>query len=236
MPKKNKKKSLEEKYKEWKSKKGHLKPEGKVGNRIIYDIESSQQRQKYDLHKMKVEFLKGPWRSVGEYLKEKYGEEFYKRNRRNFYHFYTKGWAKEKHHLQERAMELATQKYLDEMIDDEKEVRARQHRIGKLLQSKGIKSLKYAFPKTFNEITKLIEIGVNIERKALGLDKKKEKPVPSRLTQVNIEKLNIAKTRFDELLEKLDYRGILRLIAEVRKEKSRRNRELPSIAGSEKAK
>jgi hypothetical protein len=82
------------------------------------------------------------------------------------------------------------------------------------MQLKGMAKLKDLNPTNVDEARKLVVSGLQEERRALGM----EGAGGQSLTQVNI----YPKTNLDKIIEKLDYAGILQLIADVKRTRARK--------------
>ncbi|MFA5013943.1 MAG: hypothetical protein WC549_00180 [Actinomycetota bacterium] len=177
--------------------------------------------KKYDYDQMRQEFINGPWMKVNEYLEEKgLAKSVYLKTK-------MKGWDEEKYRQQKsnvKAMEnndigkIVPVAGRVELANNPRILSERQAKLGRLLQHRGLRTLETIEPETADEARKLIETGINIERKALGLDGQASK-VPGSLTQVNV---NLPKTKFDDMLDKLDYEGLIKLLANIRRERTRR--------------
>lgn len=165
---------------------------------------------KYNWNELKVEFLKGDWLSVEAFLRDK--------NIPGDNHGSTKGWGAEKQSLGKKMVEIATQEIVDEGINEEKKVRERQATIARKLQFKGLETIDKMSPTNIEEARKLIQTGLIQERDALGIGESKKGGVTS-LTQVNV---NLPKTKLDQLLDGLDAEGILKIIAELRRQRKLR--------------
>lgn len=161
--------------------------------------------RKYNWEKLKAEFLAGEWKSVLEFLDEK------KIPRSNSIN--TTGWVKDKRAIQEKALEESTKKLVKDDVEDAIKVRKRQARLARFMQMKGANVLKEMPIETTEEARKLVVAGMQEERSALGMNKGKQS-----LTQINIG----AKTNLDKLVDKLDYEGLLELIAELKRERAGR--------------
>ena len=168
---------------------------------------------KYDWPKLKIEFLRGEWLTARAFLHDK------KISNGPVSSFETKGWAEEKKMMSIKALKIATEEILEENVNEEKKVRERQAKLGRALQLKGFKALEHLDPKTVEDARKLIQTGLIQERDALGISGDKKGGGPNSLTQVNI---NLPKTKLDGLIDGLDSEGILKLIAELRRQRKLR--------------
>lgn len=161
---------------------------------------------KYDWISLKNQFMIGNWLTVSDFFR---GNKI-KDNSRNRLH--TKGWLIERREYQEEI----TRRTREQIIEKEIDIRLRQQKIAQQLQMKGLKELQNLPVKRAEEARKLVVSGMEQEREALGIGGKSE----TSLTQVNV---SLPKTRFDEILEGQNFEGILKLIAEIKKEKKRRS-------------
>lgn len=169
-------------------------------------------RKEYNWSGLKIEFLKGKWLNVSSFLKDKGipvgGSSIYE----------TKGWREEKKVLSKKVLEIATGEILEENVNDEKQVRTRQAGISRHMQLKGMEALRTMAPANIEEARKLIQTGLIQERDALGISESK-KGGATNLTQVNV---NLPKTKLDQLIDGLNAEGILKLIAELRRQRELR--------------
>ena len=163
---------------------------------------------KWNWQNLKREYLTGDWLTVKSFL------EFKHIPTTNFNQ--TAGWASEKRSLQDRITEEAKDKMISQSVDDITAVRNRQARLARFLQAKAAKQIKKLPIETIDEARRMIIAGMKEERKALGIG---EKAYPRGLTQINIELPN---TNLDKLLKESDYEGVLKLLAEVKRERTSR--------------
>ena len=163
---------------------------------------------KYNWPKLKAEFLAGDWLVVKDFLKDK--------NIPVSNISKTRGWTKDKGKQEQDMLEAAKDKITETDADSLVEVRIRQARIAKFMQLKGAEVLKSVNPKTADEARKLVVSGMREERKTLGFDG----TTKQSLTQINILG---PKTNLDKIVEGLDYEGILKLIAELKRERAGRS-------------
>ncbi len=180
---------------------------------------------RYDWHKLKLEFFEGPWKTLKDFREFKkmpgYVQSPYITKK-------MKGWSKEKESLMDKALGRATDQILEESSQDLAKVKVRQARIARWVAMKGAAALKNLEPKNVEEARKLLLTGLEQERKALGIGKRS----PQSLTQVNV---NLPKTRLDELLEGKSYEEILGLIAEVKRQRALRAGTAVDTASQAKA-
>lgn len=161
---------------------------------------------KHDWVKYKAEFMAGPWVSVRQFLKEK-GLSFSLIKK-------TKGWSAEKKTLAQAALDISTGKILQKDIQDILEMRKRQTGFARYMQYRAARKMKKVVDDELSpeDARRLMVSGLEEERKAMGAE---EGQTPKQtLTQINI---NPPKTNLDRLIEKLDYEGILKLIAELKR-------------------
>lgn len=170
---------------------------------------------KYNWLMLKEEFLRGEWLTVHSFLCYK------KLNPALTYNREIQGWTREKNEIMKKSVEIAKQEVFEEEVNEEKQVRRRQAQLARKLQLKGIESLEGIKPENIevDEARKLIQTGLIQERDALGIDEELKGGVKS-LTQVNV---NLPKTKFDQIIDGLDAEGILKLIAEIRRQRTLRS-------------
>ncbi len=162
--------------------------------------------RKYDWQKLQDEFVRGDWLSLRQFFKEKrVPYSSYTRSR-------AKGWLKEKRDYQRLVIKKARKK----VLEDEVELKVRQTRLAKAMQAKGIKELVDLEVKKADDARKLVVDGMREERRLLGLT---DKEIPESLTQVNV---SFPRTKFDEMIERMDYRELLEFAAELKRERVRR--------------
>ncbi len=167
---------------------------------------------KYDWAKLKAEFFGSDALSVAQFLRDK-GMDKVKINRS-----YTLGWLVERDKMKNESLTAASKKTINEETEDLMTARLRQARLSRYLQMRGAEALKaVGDPKTIgiDDARKLVVSGMEQERRALGI----EGGGTQNLTQINIG----PKTSVDKLLAGLNYEGILRLLAELRRERSSRS-------------
>jgi len=177
-------------------------------------------RPTYNWDALKLEFMRGPWNSVSAFRAYKKMPPINKSSRVNNM---MNGWGKEKMELISKAAKLAAQTLVADKMEEFKKVRERQATLARKMQEKGEEILPKLDPKNIEEARKLIQTGMQEERNALGLG---EKGGASSLTQVNV---NLPKTKFDNLIDGGDFESILKFIADIKRERIRRTREVPVI-------
>lgn len=177
----------------------------------------SKKRPRYNWDRLKAEYLEGDYLTVREFLRAK------KIPLSNQFNKSTRGWIDEKKKLEKEILLASTQKFLQTEVGDLTQVRLRQARLARFLQLKGVTGIKNTEPETIDEARRLIVSGLREERQALGVDS----GMKQSLTQINI---NPPKTNLDRMIEKLDYEGLLKLIAELKRERTRRT--LPETSSS----
>ena len=175
-------------------------------------------RPRYDWDLLKHEFMNGPWDSVVAFCKDKGFMIEDKKTKLIFRR--TKGWAGEK----QKMMALAARNIPIDPLKREYEMaqsaKDRHIRMAKFLQQRGLAAIRKIDPKSADEARKMISTGIEQERLALGLDR--EKGGQPSLTQVN---LNFPKTQLDSLIHGRDFAGLLKLVADIRRERARRTGE-----------
>ncbi len=190
------------------------------------EVKEEEKRVKpytYDWPALKLEFLEGPWKTVAEFRRAKNLPD---ETESAYISQKMKGWTNEKKILLKEATEQATTRLIRDRSDDLIKVRERQARLARWLQLKGAEALKTMEPADADEARKLIISGMQEERNALGIGAVKGGGATT-LTQVNV---NLPKTKFDEALDGADYAELIRLVAEIRRERARR---LGADAGSQ---
>ena len=194
-------------------------------------MDHSKGSHKYDWPALRLEFMNGKWKTVGEFCKYK---GMPPPSRSGGVQLGTRGWSAEKKERKEMIAAEA-QKALDKQrIFDEKEAMARQVRLGRYLQLVGAESLKGIGAENIKDADtarKLIVAGMKEEREAMKHGKEKKGGVAGQsLTQVNIK---LPGVKLDEVLDELDYEGTLRLLAEVKRTRANRAGEPTIIDGEE---
>lgn len=165
---------------------------------------------RHDWISLKNQFVIGNWLTVSDFFRDNQIKDN-SRNRIN-----TKGWIIERREYQEEVFKRTR----EQIIEKESEIRLRQQRHAQQLQAKGLKELENLPVKKIDDARKMIITGMQEERAALGISEKVDQP--SSLTQVNV---SFPRTRLDELLEDQDLEGLLKFIAEIKREKIRRSDE-----------
>lgn len=163
-------------------------------------------RKKYNWEKLKAEFIAGDWLNVTEFFRDK--------NIPMSNSSKTVGWGDEKQKYEKEVLTAASKKMLSQDVEDITKVRSRQARLAKFMQLKGMNKLQTTEVNNLDEARKLMVSGMQEERRALGMEGNKQS-----LTQINI---GGPKTNLDKLVEKLDYEGLLGLIAQLKRERARR--------------
>jgi len=165
-------------------------------------------RRTFDWPALKKEFITGDYKNLSEFKREK---GIAQNMSKPF-----KGWIEEKKEVQERALEAAKEEVVRVEAENTVEVRERQARLARFLQLKGAETLKNTEITNADDARKMIISGMQEERKVLGIEGKGK---GDSYTQVNIGPT----TNLDNLVEGLDYEGILKLIAELKRERARRS-------------
>ncbi len=165
----------------------------------------------YDWEALKTEFMRGPWKTVAEFKKDQQIPD------NAYLNIKMRGWAKEKMELVADAVRESAGELVEITPTDVEVVRKRQADHARLLQKKGLDALEVFTPKNADEARKMVVSGLQEERAALGVFEKGGS-LPN-LTQVNV---NLPKTKFDKIVNDQDFAGILKFIAEVKRERARR--------------
>ena len=173
-------------------------------------------RNKYDWISLKIEFMAGNWLSVSEFLRSK--------GFKAIPWTQVGGWSEEKRALKEKTLEATKEKIIEEDVRDINAIRLRQARLARFLQLKGIEAVKDQPITNIEDARKFIVSGLQEERRAIGM----EGSGSTSLTQININ----PKTNLDKLVEGLDYEGILKLIAELKRERAGRSLPKPVAEGA----
>lgn len=174
---------------------------------------------------LKLEFMRGPWETVNEFLRFK---KMTPRTKSPYISAMTRGWPTEKRKLMSNALERASSDIVNDKMEEIKSVKLRQARIAKEMIDVGHEALVVHKPETAEEARKMIQTGMEQEREALGIG---VKGGAQNLTQVNF---NLPKTKFDQIIDGNDFEGILGLIAEIRRERIRRTGELSLVESKDK--
>jgi len=164
--------------------------------------------RKYDWDRLKEEYLRGDYLSVADFLREK---------KVKVNPVKTKGWHTDKEEYRENVFNATTNQLVREDALDIAGARLRQARLARFMQMKGASALKKNEVDNTNDARQLLVSGIQEERKALGFDGSAKSQT---LNQFNI---NLPKTNLDKMVEKLDYAGILGLIAQLKRERTRRS-------------
>jgi len=154
--------------------------------------------------KLKQEYLESKFETVSDYMR-------FKNMRPKSWLQQTSGWRKEKDAMKVAVVEKSKQQIINGEVHDINEAKARQARLARFMQLKGVTTLKKFEPKSVEEARRLIVSGLDAERKALGMDQQRS----ASFTQINIG----PKTNIDRLLEGMDYEGVLQLIAELKQKR-----------------
>lgn len=162
--------------------------------------------KKHDWDKLKAEYLAGDIHTVKEFLTKK-GISLSNTPQ-------TTGWSLERAKAREDAITMATQKAIQRDASNIFETRQRQANLARYMQLKASEKMKTLDVTNMEDARKLMVSGMEQERRALGM----EGGGSQNLTQINIG----PKTNVDKMIEGLDYEGLLGLIAELRRERSRK--------------
>ncbi len=168
----------------------------------------------YNWIELKEEFMQGPWVRISEFKKDQHmplDDQSLDRK--------MKGWAKKKKYI---VKDLTTE-FAGEVVDITDNspaaielTRREQAKTARILQKKGLDALDVFSPKNAEEARKMVVSGLQEERAALGIS---ERGGQSNLTQVNV---SLPKTKFDKIINEQDFAGILKFIAEIKRERTRR--------------
>lgn len=161
---------------------------------------------------LKIEFMQGPWGTVKEFKEFKniliddfdINEDM-------------EEWEEEKKELIENNLKVALGEAVPFSPQEIDLSKRRQAEDARRLQRKGLKALDGLAPRTAEEARRMIVSGLEQERAALGISERGGRP--SSLTQVNV---SLPKTKFDKIINEADFAGILKLIAEIKRERARR--------------
>lgn len=160
---------------------------------------------KYQWQLLKDEYVRGGWPSVSAFLKEKhFTNNSYTRSR-------AKGWGIEKTAYIKRVI-TQTQAL---SVKSVAEVQYRQATLAQKLQLKGVEGLIKMPIDSCDTARKLVVDGLEQERQCLGLDCK------DNIGSTRIDNTSPI-TGIDKFLEGLSYEDTLMLIAQIKKEKQRR--------------
>lgn len=157
-------------------------------------------RKKYDWQNLKIEFVSGKWLTISTFCQDR-GVRY-----NGYARSHTAGWLEEKKHYQD----IIQTKVRDSTISEEIEIRLRQLHLARKLQEKGQRKLKGLPIKNAEQARKLIVSGMEQERIVLGIDK------ASFTTDV---KVDLPKTRLDDLMEKMNYEELIEFAAELKRKK-----------------
>jgi len=179
------------------------------------DDKQIEPRHKYNWDALKLEFFQSPGLNLSQFRRDK---KLPNDKASQYMSKKMKGWVKEKQELISTAAKKVTSNLLQSKVDEFELIRARQAQLARMMQLKGAEGLKDLKPEDVGEARKLLLSGLQEERAALGIS---EKGGGQNLTQVNV---NLPKTRYDEMLDGQNYEDILRLAANVKRERARRAR------------
>jgi hypothetical protein len=163
---------------------------------------------KHDWQTMRAEYLSGPWLSLRSFIRDKGLND-------KIVWVQTRGWVAEKKAMKQQIIETTKERVIDEDVRDINTIRLRQARLARFLQLKGIEAVKDQPIENVEDARRFIVSGLQEERRALGM----EGGGNTNLTQININ----PKTNLDKLVEGLNYEGILKLIADLKRERAGRS-------------
>lgn len=169
---------------------------------------------------LKIEFMQGPWETVEEFKKSKnipiddfdINEDM-------------EEWEEEKTEIVENNLKVALGEAVPVSPQEIELTKRRQAEDARRLQRKGLKALEVFAPRSAEEARRMIVSGFEQERAAMGISERGGQP---NLTQVNV---NLPKTKFDKIINEADFAGILKLIAEIKRERARRVGDVTSGSG-----
>lgn len=167
-------------------------------------------RKIHDWSSLREEFIQGPWLTIAAFLNAK------KLLNNSYSRKMSEGWLEAR---TEHRSDLYT-RTRERVIADEAEIRARQVKLSRLMQVRGATTLSKLPIYSADHARKLVVDGMREEREVLGLSQHRQGRTSS-MTQVNI---TLPKTQFDDLIEEMSYEEMLQFLAEIRKEKERRER------------
>lgn len=167
--------------------------------------------RKYDWDKLKGEFVRGDILTIDEFLKSK------GISHNGHVDTIVAGWLVEREEYVKKLEEETTNKTLEAVSETTAQVRARQQRMAKILQAKGLKGLKDKVPDTVGLAGKFLIAGLREEREALDLNKH----APVITGAINIAVLN---TRFGKMIQGLNYEQLQRVLERLKELDSRRDR------------
>ena len=176
---------------------------------------------RYNWTALKMEFMRGSWETIAEFMR-------YKEIKITPYIAMkrVKGWGQEKRQIVVKASEKATGDLVEEKAEDIREIQRRHARLARWMQLKGGESLKTLNPTSVDEARKLLLSGLAEERLALGMVS--GRGGATNLTQVNV---NLPKTNLDKLLDGRDAAGLLKLIADIKRQRAQRTGASTIIEG-----
>ncbi len=178
--------------------------------------DSTQVEVAYNWEALKTEFMQGPWKTTGQFRKDKnMPDTHFILNR-------MRHWATRKKYMVDDMVKEDSGEIVELNPKEIELARQRQAEHARFLQRKGLDALEVFEPKTVEDARKLVVSGLQEERAALGFS---EKGGPSNLTQVNV---SLPKTKFDKIIGEEDFAGILKFIAEIKRERARRVRGVTS--------
>jgi len=167
---------------------------------------------RHNWDKLKQEYLVGDWLTVRDFLRD------HKISLNNVNQ--VTGWAREKKELTDKTLAVTKEKLIQGDASEIVKIRERQARLARFMQLKGMKVLENEkLDVTADDARKMVVAGLQEERRAVGIDGSGGDKGNTSLTQINI---NGPKTNLDKLVETLDYEGILGLIADLKRERTRR--------------
>lgn len=122
----------------------------------------------------------------------------------------TFGWSDERKTFQDRLDKEIASKTIDKVSDTESEIRARQVRLAKKLQTKALEALEKFSPTSAEEARRMLVDGLKEEREATGINKN------NQTVGTNIFDNPIMKTRYAEPLKKMNYDQLIRVLQRLK--------------------
>ena len=174
-------------------------------------------RKRHDWERLKAEYVAGDWKTVTDFFNDK---KILLTNR-----YRAVGWVGAKKSYRKKVLETSEKRMIREDAQDITKIRDRHARLARFMILKGAETLKTEKVETVDEARKLMVSGMHEERKATGIDSSSG---ITSVTQININ----PKTNLDKLIAKLNYEGILGLIAELKQDRERSSLQEASSGGT----
>jgi hypothetical protein len=157
----------------------------------------------YNWEELKGKYLRGNIKSV---------QKFFRANNLTFSgqaSLKTTGWRTERESYQRSLQSQITEATKQAIVETEQQVRERQAKVAKHLQYKALKAVKDQEPATAMESLRMWEVGVKLERLALGLD------VERKNTQSNFDTALTGTRYYKRLLSAQENGTLDRAIKEI---------------------